>query len=98
MLQINEKLRISKLDDKNLQIEQLKEVESKKLGKHKEWCWCGYYSTLKSALLGVLTKQLFDSVDEQTTLIDTINTITKAENEISDAIKTITKDKEVWHD
>lgn len=92
MLQINDKLRITKVDDKNLQIEQLREIESKKLGKHSEWCWCGYYGTLQSALLGVLSKQLFDSVQEKICISDLINKIDKYEQEIINAIGTAQED------
>lgn len=89
MLQINDKVRIVRSDENNLQIEELRTVTSKKLGSHEEWCWCGYYSTLKSALLGVLSKQLFDCIEEETNLIDVINAITKAQDEIVKACENL---------
>lgn len=87
MIQINNKLRIVKSDDRNLVIEELRTIESEKKGTREEWCWCGYYSTLKSALLGVLEKQLFDSVENEMTIKDAIDKINIARNEIINAIK-----------
>lgn len=43
MIQINNKLRIVKNDDKNLVIEELRTIESEKKGTHEEWCWCGIF-------------------------------------------------------
>ena len=63
MIQINDKLRIVRVDDRNLVVENLRTITSEKLGAHEEWCQCGYYGTLKSALLGCLDKQLLDFVD-----------------------------------
>lgn len=87
MIQINNKLRIVKSDDRNLVVEELRAVESKKKGTREEWCWCGYYGDLKSALLGVLNKQLFDSAEEEMTIKDVINKIDNARNEIIKEIR-----------
>lgn len=86
MIQINDKLRIVKADERNLVIEQLRTVTSEKKGSHDEWCWCGYYGTLKSALLGILHKQLFESTDEKLRIEDVVARIEKAEKEIIKAI------------
>ena len=87
MIQINNKLRIVKNDDKNLVIEELRTIESEKKGTHEEWCWCGYYGDLRSALNGVLKKKLFDTVEEELTITDLIAKIDSAKNEILNAIK-----------
>lgn len=87
MLQINDKLRIRKLDDKNLVIEELKTINSEKKGIHDEWRWCGYYGDLKTALSGVLNKQLFDSVEEELTIKTIIDKIDDAKYEIIKAMK-----------
>ena len=86
MIQINEKLRIIKSDDKNLVIEELKTITSEKNGTRKEWCWCGYYSSLKSALIGVLHKQLFDSAEEEMSVKDLLSRIESVEKEIIDCV------------
>lgn len=89
MIYINDKLRIRKLDDRNLQLEEYRKP-SEKSGTIKEntekWRWCGYYGDLKSALLGALTKQLFDSAENELTLKDIISRIDEARAEIITAI------------
>ena len=82
MIQINNKLRIRKLDDKNIVVEQLKTIDGKTKGLHDEWILFGYYGTLKSALKGCLDKQLFDTVNEGLQLKDIITKIENAENNI----------------
>ena len=82
MIQINNKLRIIKNDEKNLAIEELRTITSEKKGSHEEWCWWGYYGSLKSALLGVLDKLLFDSAEEELTIKDIVRKIEQAEKEI----------------
>lgn len=89
MIYINDKLRIRKLDDRNLQLEEYRKP-SEKSGTIKEntekWRWCGYYGDLKSALLGALTKQLFDSAENELTLKDIISRIDEARAEVITAI------------
>lgn len=82
MIQINDKLRIRKLDDKNIVVEQLKTMKGKTKGLHDEWILFGYYGTLKSALKGCLNKQLFDTVNEELQLKDIVAKIENAENNI----------------
>lgn len=88
MIYINDKLRIRKLDDgKNLQLEEYREGKDTHKGKTTaKWRWCGYYGDLKSALLGALTKQLFDSVENELTLKDVVSRIDEARAEIITAI------------
>ena len=67
ILQIDDKLRIVKWDKLNLAIEQFQEVKDKKNESTRtEWVWQGFYSTMKSALRGVLHHKLFDSKTTQT--------------------------------
>ena len=83
MIQITEKLRIVQADDKNLALEELKDVTSKKSQTtNKQWCWCGWYGDLKTALLGALHKQLFDSAEEELEIKGLIERIEKVENYI----------------
>ena len=84
-MQINDKLRIIRKDDNNLALEELRDVESKKQGTIKKWCWCGYYGCLKSALVGAFKKIIFDSECEQ--IKDLIKVIDKTEQDIIAAIK-----------
>ncbi len=83
-MQINDKLRIVKKDNNNLVLEEFRDVESKKEGTIKKWCWCGYYGSMKSALIGAFKKIIFDSECEQ--IKDLINVIDKAEQDIMAAI------------
>ncbi len=88
MIYINEKLRISKCDNLNLQIEEYRKgINPKTKEEVWSWKWCGYYGDLKTALLGVLSKKLFDSVDEELTLKELVSKIDEARQEIINAIK-----------
>lgn len=88
MIYVTDTLRISKVDDKCLQLEILKEVESKETGeKRNEWKWCGYYGSLKDALIGALKKQLFNTTDENLNIQEVISRIDLAEANILKAIR-----------
>lgn len=84
-MQLNDKLRIVKQDDNNLVLEELREVNSKKEGTIKKWCWYGYYGSVKSALVAAFQKTIFDSECEQ--IKDLINVIDKAKQDIVAAIE-----------
>lgn len=85
MLQINDKLRIIKFDERNLCIEQLKIVKSKKHGDNKQWLCVGYYGNLETALQGILNKKLFDCIDEELEIKDVLGKIEQARQEIKNA-------------
>lgn len=83
MIQINDKLRIRRADDRNLVIEEFRDVtDPKAKTTNKQWCWCGYYGDLKTALLGVLHKALLDSAEEELQVKDVIAKIETVENDI----------------
>lgn len=87
MLQINDKLRIRRLDDKNIIIE---ELNGNIVNKHTKearagWQWRGYYGTLESALKGILSKQLLDSIDDEITLKEVLDKIEQVRQEIKNA-------------
>ena len=90
MIYINSTLRIRRLDPKCLQLEEYHKPDPKK-PKTKDdtpkWYRCGYYGDLKSALLGALTKQLFDSVSNEMTIKEVVSVIDKARGEIISAIE-----------
>lgn len=94
MLQINDKLRIIKFDERNLCIEQLKIVKSKKYGDNKQWLCAGYYGNLETALQGILNKQLFDCVDEEIQIKDVLDKIQQVRQEIKDTKITGLEDDE----
>lgn len=85
MLQINDKLRIVKLDERNLCIEQLKVVKSEKKGDYEQWFCVGYYGNLETALQGILNKQLFDCIDEEIQIKDVLSKIEQVRQEIKNA-------------
>ena len=96
MIYINDNLRIVKNDEKNLSIEELRVVTSEKKGAHSKWCWCGYYSNLRSAMLGVLDKGLIDiGSSEDILLKNIIKKIDNIEHEITDAIEKLGKIDEI---
>ena len=89
MIYINSTLRIRRLDPKCLQLEEYHKPDPKK-PKTKDdtpkWYRCGYYGDLKSALLGALSKQLFDSAQNEMTIKEMIAKIDEARAEIIQAI------------
>ena len=57
MIKINDKIRISVFDERNLQIEEYRKIINQKTKEERyEWVWCGYYGDLKSAISGVLSR------------------------------------------
>ena len=81
MIQINDKIRIVKIDKLNLQLEVLEEVHKKDGTVANEWKWNGYYGDLKSAIGGVLKHCLMGLATEDITtlseLVERIDTIDK---------------------
>ena len=49
------------------------------------WQWRGYYGTLESALKGILSKQLLDSIDDEITLKEVLDKIEQVRQEIKNA-------------
>ena len=87
MLQINDKLRIRRTDEKNLVIEEYSDkiVNPRTKEITSGWQWCGYYGTLEAAFQGVLNKQLLDSVDEELEIKDVLGKIEQVRQEIKNA-------------
>lgn len=92
MIYINEKLRISKCDNLNLQIEEYRKgINPKTKEESWSWKWCGYYGDLKTALLGVLKYKLFDCVDEELDLQEVLGKIEEARQSIINAVEQLQK-------
>ena len=89
MIQINGKIRITRVDKLNLQLETLEEVTNPKTNeKRQEWKWKGYYGDLRSAIGGVLKHCLMSLADEEiTTLSELIERIDEIDKELKGAIK-----------
>ena len=81
MIQITDKIRITRLDKLNLQLEVLEEVHKKDGTIGTAWKWHGYYGDLKSAINGVLKHCLMGLATEDITtlseLVERIDTIDK---------------------
>ncbi len=87
MIQINEKLRIRKTDEKNLELEEYRKcIDPKTKEECFKWKWLGYYGDLKSALLGALNKKLFDSAEEEIALKEVVGKIDAARRSILNAL------------
>ena len=87
MIYINDKLRINKLDENCLQLETYKTVEKKENGKKtgetiQRWEGCGFYGTIKQALIGAFRKQLFKLAEEELALKQLTERIDEAERNI----------------
>lgn len=92
MIYITDRIRIKKFDEWNLQIEEYTPVEEKvnhrKTGKTRyEWIGKGYYGDLKSALIGVLKKQLFETAEQETTIYELCAIIAAIGNHIEEIAK-----------
>ena len=87
MIYINDKLRISRYDALNLQIEELTKVTSKKTKEERyEWMNIGFYSNLKSAFQGILSRKLFDVADEEISVQNVIEKINEVYENIIDIV------------
>lgn len=65
MIQINDKIRILRLDNFNLVVEENRIVVGKKTKEERfEWCAVGYYGDLKSAIGGVLKRSAMFLTEE----------------------------------
>ena len=89
MIQINDKIRITRLDKLNLQLETLEEVTNKTTKEiRQEWKWKGYYGDLKSAIGGVLKHCLMELATEDiTTLSELIERIDNIDKELKKAVE-----------
>lgn len=78
MLYINDRVRISLIDKRNLMVEYLKDVKERKTNEMKqEWVLVGYYESLVNALKGVLKKYSREVVNEAS---DLDNAVKRLEN------------------
>lgn len=88
MIQINDKIRIVRLDKINLQLEVLEPVNKKDGTVAYEWKWNGYYGDLKSAIGGVLKYLLMElSTEEISTLSELIERIDTIDKELKKAVE-----------
>jgi hypothetical protein len=88
MIQITDKIRITRLDKLNLQLETLEEVNKKDGTAAYEWKWNGYYGDLKSAIGGVLKHCLMELATEDIkTLSELIERIDNIDKELKKAVE-----------
>ena len=88
MIQINDKIRIVKIDKLNLQLETLEEVHKKDGTVANEWKWNGYYGDLKSAINGALKYCLMELATEDiSTLSELIERIDNIDKELKKAVE-----------
>ena len=88
MIQINDKIRITKCDKLNLQLEVLEPVNKKDGTVAYEWKWNGYYGDLKSAIGGVLKYCLMElSTEEISTLSELVERIDNIDKELKKAVE-----------
>ena len=87
MIQITDKIRITRLDKLNLQLETLEPVKKKDGTVANEWKWHGYYGDLKSAIGGVLKHCLMElSTEDIKTLSELIERIDNIDKELKKAV------------
>ena len=93
MIQINDKIRITRLDNLNMQIEVLSDIINPKTKeKRKGWKWYGYYGDLKSAINGVLKHCLMELLDEDIKNLEQLaKRIDEIDKELKENIKKLQK-------
>ena len=88
MIQVNDKIRIAKRDNLNLELQEYrKKVDPKTKAERYDWCWLGYYGDLKSAIGGMLKYCITALTDEE--LVgwkSVLNRINEIEKELKVAI------------
>jgi hypothetical protein len=91
MIKITDKIRISRLDEKNLQLEEYrKKVDPKTKNERYAWCRLGYYGDLKSAIGGVLKYCLMElATEDVSTLSHLVERIDNIEKELKKAVRNI---------
>ena len=89
MIQITDKIRITRLDEKNLQVEEYrKKVDPKNKTERYDWCRGGYYGDLKSAIGGALKYCLMELATEDiSTLSQLIERIDNIDKELKKAVE-----------
>lgn len=89
MIQITDKIRITRLDEKNLQVEEYrKKVDPKTKSERYAWCRLGYYGDLKSAIGGVLKYCLMElATEDVSTLSHLIERIGNIDKELKRAVE-----------
>ena len=76
MLYVNDEVRMSKIDNRNIMVEYLKDVVDKKTKETKqEWVVLGYYYDLVNALKGVMKKYSRDVANVPTNIEDAVKTL-----------------------
>jgi hypothetical protein len=88
MIQITDKIRITRLDKLNLQLEVLEPVNKKDGTVAYEWKGIGYYGDLKSAINGVLKHCLMElSTEDIKTLSELIERIDTIDKDLKKAVE-----------
>ena len=91
MIQINEKLRIRKVDNMNLELEEYRCIVDKKTKAERyDWMWVGYYGDLRSALGGAIKRCAMSLADEDLQGIKAVmERLDKIESDVKNAISKI---------
>lgn len=88
MIQITDKIRITRFDKLNLQLEVLEPVNKKDGTVAYEWKWNGYYGDLKSAIGGALKYCLMElSTEDIKTLSELVERIDNIDKELKKAVE-----------
>jgi ferritin-like protein len=76
MLYVNNEIRMSKIDNRNIMVEYLKNVVDRKTKETKqEWVVLGYYYDLVNALKGVMKKYSRDVLNVATNIEEAVKTL-----------------------
>ena len=76
MFYVNDQIRISKIDNRNVMVEYLKDVTDRKTKETKqEWVVLGYYYDIANALKGAMKKYSRDVVNVATNIEDAVKTL-----------------------
>lgn len=90
MIYITDDIRISRVDDLNLQVEVLTKGVSKKTKEEIDvWSLAGYYASLKGAILGILKLKLLAIAEDDLRFDQVIEKINYVEKELLYAVNNI---------
>ena len=82
MIQVNDKIRIVRIDKLNLELQEYRCVVDKKTKAERyDWCWVGYYGDLRSAIGGMFKHCLMELTEKEVKgwqeIVDKIDEIEK---------------------
>lgn len=89
MIQINDKVRIVRVDKLNLELQEYRKIVDVKTKEERyDWCWVGFYGDFKSAIGGVLKHFTMEMTEQDIKGCENIlKCLEKIDIELKNAVK-----------